>query len=161
MNKQRNSLLILHFWNENVKSLVVSRKQKKIFPPIKGKACLEISFCYFHCSAVEVSCLKMVSNEFNSLSKTFAIKIVTFPSTLEMLGYYYTITICEKARGFKLHMTNAIYFCKFVAFSILPRTQPVHSEVSFIIYSALSTPPYFCCTFCGHFWRARKNIPVF
>ena len=35
------------------------------------------------------------------------------------------------------------YFCKFVVFSILLRTWMVHSEVYFIIYSALSTPPYF------------------
>ena len=146
---------------KKVKSLDVSRRQKKIFPPIKGKACLEISFCYFHCSAVEVSCLKMVSNEFNSLSKTFAIKIVTFPSTLEMLGYYYTITICEKARGFKLHVTNAIYFCKFVAFSILPQTQPVHSEVSFIIYSALSNLPICAVRFVVTFEGLAKTFQFF
>ena len=30
----------------------------------------------------------MVLNEFNSLRKTFAIKIMTFPSVLEMLGRY-------------------------------------------------------------------------
>ena len=33
--------------------------------------------------------------------------------------------------------------------------------MSFIIYSAPSTPPYFCCTFYGNFCEARKNIPVF
>ena len=65
--------------------------KKKIIPQIKGKqtsTCLEIRFCYFHCSAVQVSSLKTVSNEFNSLQKTFAIKITTFPSVLEMLGRY-------------------------------------------------------------------------
>ena len=48
-----------------------------------------------------------------------------------------------------------------MAFSILLRTGTVGSEVSFIIYSAPSTPPYLCCTFCGNFCKARKNIPVF
>ena len=33
--------------------------------------------------------------------------------------------------------------------------------MSFIIYSVPSTPPYLCCTFCGNFCKARKNIPVF
>ena len=33
--------------------------------------------------------------------------------------------------------------------------------MSFIIYSAPPTPPYLCCTFCGNFCKARKNIPVF
>lgn len=33
--------------------------------------------------------------------------------------------------------------------------------MSFIIYSAPSTPPYLCCMFCGNFCKARKNIPVF
>ena len=47
------------------------------------------------------------------------------------------------------------------AFSILLQTQMVHLEVSFIIYSSLSTPPYFCSTFCGNFWKVRENIPVF
>ena len=47
---------------------------KKIFLPIKGKqtsSCFEICFCGFFCSAVEISRLTMVSNEFNSLRKTF------------------------------------------------------------------------------------------
>ena len=51
---------------------------KNIFPPIKGEhtaLCLEICFCDFHCRAVEVSRLKMASNEFNSLrEKTWIIK---------------------------------------------------------------------------------------
>ena len=58
-------------------------------------------------------------------------------------------------------MTNVIYFWKFMAFSILLRTGTVGSEVSFIIYSVPSTPSYLCCTFCGNFCKARKNIPVF
>lgn len=33
--------------------------------------------------------------------------------------------------------------------------------MSFIIYSAPSTPPYFCCTFYGNFCKVHKNIPVF
>ena len=49
-----------------------------------------------------------------------------------------------KQAGFKLDMTyGMLTFAKFVAFSILLRTRTVHSEVSFIIYSALSMPPYF------------------
>ena len=37
----------------------------------------------------------------------------------------------------------AINFCKFLAFSIVLRTQTVYLNVSFIIYSALSMPPFF------------------
>ena len=65
--------------------------QAKTFPPIKGKQalCLQIRFCDFRCSAVEVSRLKMASNEFNSLRKTFDNKIMTFPSSaVETLGRY-------------------------------------------------------------------------
>ena len=70
---------------ENVWS---SATGKKIFLPIKGKKtalCLEIRFCDFRCRAVEVSCLKMALNEFNSVRKTFDNKILTFPSVLETL----------------------------------------------------------------------------
>ena len=87
MNKQQNFLLIPHFKSKNVKHLVVSCRQKN-HSAEQTRTCLEIRFCYFHCSAVEVSSLKTVSNEFNSLRKTFAIKIMTFPSVLEMLGRY-------------------------------------------------------------------------
>ena len=50
--------------------------------------CLEIQFCDFHCSALEVSRLKMALIEFNSLRKTFDIKIMTFSPVLEMLGHF-------------------------------------------------------------------------
>ena len=73
---------------ENVWS---SARCKKIFLPIEGKQtalCLEIGFCDFRCWAVEVSRLKMALNEFNSFTKTFDNKIMTFPSALEMLGHY-------------------------------------------------------------------------
>ena len=64
---------------------------KKKAPPIKGKQTaqsLEIHFCDFCCRAVEVSHLKMASNEFNSLRKTSDNKIMTFPSALETVGCY-------------------------------------------------------------------------
>ena len=70
----------------------------------------------------------------------------------------------EKQAGFKLHVTlvcYAINFCKFVPFSILLRRWTVHVELSFMIYSALPMPPFFCCTFWGNFWKARKNTLVF
>ena len=66
---------------QNGRRLVVDLRQKKIYPPAKGKqtsSCLEICFCEFCWSAVEVSCLKMVSNEFNSLRKTLDIKIESY-----------------------------------------------------------------------------------
>ena len=44
-------------------------------------------------------------------------------------------------------------FCKFVAFSFLLRTQMVHLEVSFIIYSALSMP-----SFAVHFVRTFEKL---
>ena len=48
-------------------------------------------------------------------------------------------------------------YCKFVAFSILLRTQTVHSKVLLpFIQRYLRLP-----IFCGNFWKARKNIPVF
>jgi len=73
---------------ENVWSLAVGKKK---FLPVKGKqtsTCLEICFCDFRCSAVEVSCLKMALNEFNSLRKTFGIDIMNFSPSLEMFGHY-------------------------------------------------------------------------
>ena len=54
----------------------------------KQALCLQIRFCDFRCSTAEVSRLKMASNEFNSLRKTFDNKIMTFPSALETLGRY-------------------------------------------------------------------------
>ena len=46
-------------------------------------------------------------------------------------------------------------FCKFVAFSILLRTQTVHLEVSVIIYSVLSTPSLF---FAVRFVRTFERL---
>ena len=119
--------------------------RKKIFPPTKGKqtsTCLEIRFCDFRCSAVEVSRLNMASNEFDSLRKTFDIKIMTFPPALETLGRYCMKEKLIKSRdpwkSKRFQITRDI-----VAFSILLRTRTVHLEVSVIIYSTLSTPPYF------------------
>ena len=75
MNGRQNSLLILHFWNENVKRLVVGSRQEK-FPPINGKqtsTCLEIRLWLpLRCSWR--SRLKMGSNDCNSLRKTLGIK---------------------------------------------------------------------------------------
>ena len=48
-----------------------------------------------------------------------------------------------KARGLKLHVTYANSTCKSKVFSNLLQTQTVHSEVSFLIYAALSMPYYF------------------
>ena len=45
-------------------------------------------FCDFSWRAVEVSGLKMVLKEFNSLWKNFDNKIMTFPSVLKRLGHY-------------------------------------------------------------------------
>ena len=87
--QKQNSLLILHheMTTENVWS---SAKGKKILPTIKGKCaalCLEIRFCDFCCRVVEVSRLKMASNEYNSLWKNFDNKIMAFPSTFKTLGH--------------------------------------------------------------------------
>ena len=66
----------------------------------------------------------------------------------------------EKQAGFKLHVTLVCYqLCKFVVFSILLRTQTVHLEVSFIIYSALSTPSlFFSVRFVRTFERLAKTF---
>ena len=84
MNGRQNSLLILPFWNENVKRLVIGRRQK-IFPPINGKqtsTCLEIRLWLpLRCSWP--SRLKMASNDCNSLRKTLGIKIMTFLPALK------------------------------------------------------------------------------
>ena len=63
VNECQNYLLIMHFWNKNIKR-------------------------DFRCSAIEVSCLKMASNEFKSLRKTFGIKIMSFSPVLETLSHY-------------------------------------------------------------------------
>ena len=66
----------------------------------------------------------------------------------------------EKQVGFKLHVTSVCYqLCKFVAFSILLRTQTVQLEVSFIIYSVLSTPSlFFAVRFVRTFERLAKTV---
>ena len=72
--------------------------------------------------------------------------------------------MCKKQEvsNYTCHTLRKFYFCKFVVFSILLQTWAVHLEFSFIIYSALSTPPFsFYCTFWGIFWKARKNITLF
>ena len=63
VNEWQNSLLFA-LWNENVKQ-------------------------DFRCSAVEVTCLKMASNKFKSLRKTFGVKIMSFSPVLEMLSHYW------------------------------------------------------------------------
>ena len=73
---------------------------------------------------------------------------MTFPPALETLGRYCMKEKLIKSRdpwkSKRFQITPDIAFVlKFVAFSILLRARTVHSEVSVIIYSALSTPPYF------------------
>ena len=66
----------------------------------------------------------------------------------------------EKQAGYKLNVTLVCYqLCKFVVFSILLRTQTVHFEVSFIIYSVLSTPSLlFALCFVRTFERLTKTF---
>ena len=54
VNEWQNYLLIMHFWNENVKR-------------------------DFRCSAIEVSCLKMASNNLKDLEKPLILKSWVFP----------------------------------------------------------------------------------
>ena len=65
-----------------------------------------------------------------------------------------------KARGTKLHVTHANSTCKLKAFSILLRTQTVHSEVSFIIYTALSMPFYLFAVCFEIFERLAKTLQI-
>ena len=138
--------------------------------PIKGKqtsTCLDICFCDFRCSgslsgSVEVSRLKMASNKFNSLWKTFNIKIMTFSPVLKMLGRYCMklyVKTDKKSRSMEKQVvsnyTLHFYLCKFVPFSFLQRTWRAHSEVSFIIYLALSMPSYFLLYVL---WKLLKGL---
>jgi len=66
-----------------------------------------------------------------------------------------------KARGLKLHVTQANSTCKLKAFSIMLPTQTVHSEVSFIIYTALSMLFYLLLyTFEVIFERLAKTLQI-
>ena len=47
------------------------------------------------------------------------------------------------SKRFHLHMTKSILFLNLQLCSVLLRTRMVQLEVYFIIYLALSTPPYF------------------
>ena len=73
-------------------SALLKRKQKTFgIRPIKGKktsTCLEIHFCDFRCSAVEVPCLKWHRMNLIGLCKTFSIKVMTFTPVLETFGCY-------------------------------------------------------------------------
>ena len=79
----------------------------------------------------------MASNECNSLRKTFDNKIMTFPlnNVRNVRSLPHEVKTDEKSRsvekeaGCNLHVTYG--------------TRTVHLDVSFIIYSALSMPPYF------------------
>ena len=78
MNKQQNSLLILHFYNESGKRLVVGRRQKNISAAKrKTKGELVLKFASVTSAAAQLKFL--ASNKFNSLRKIFDINIMTFP----------------------------------------------------------------------------------
>ena len=84
--KIRYSFCAFETKTENIWSSTVDKKY--FCEKLKGKqtsTCLEICFGDFRCSAVEVSHLKMASNELNSLRKTFSINIMTFSLALETL----------------------------------------------------------------------------
>ena len=65
-----------------MENVVISGRPEKYFcqqKVNKKRTCLKIHSCDFCCNAVEVSHLKMSLNGFNSLQKTFDIKIMTPP----------------------------------------------------------------------------------
>ena len=65
----------------------------------------------------------------------------------------------QEVSNYTCHTLRKFYFCKFVVFSILLRTWTVHLEFSFIIYSALSTPPFsFAVRFVVFFERLAKTL---
>lgn len=84
VNEWQNSLLIMHFWNKTVKR-------------------------DFRCSAVKVSCLKMTSNEFKSLRKTFGIKIMSFSPVLETLSQPIKVAMPGRARDIKLNVKYCMH----------------------------------------------------
>ena len=110
-----NFLLILWFWNENIKRIDVDHRQKiSTYKSEWTSTCLELlprglplqcSWCFF--------CLKMISKEFNGLRKTFGIRIMIFPRILPLELFigrfcmFLKLWCVQKARGFKLRMTYA------------------------------------------------------
>ena len=119
---------------------------------------------YFRCSAVQVSRLKMSSNEFNSLRKTFDIKIMTFPPALETLGRNCMKETLIKSRNpwksKRFQITRDIAFVSLKRFlSCYEHERCTRRFLSLFIQRYLRHP-IFCFTFCGNFWKSRKNIPI-
>ena len=51
-----------------------------------------------------------------------------------------------------------VNFCRFL--SCYERERCTRRFLSLFIQRYLRHP-IFCCTFCGNFWKCRKNIPIF
>ena len=113
----------------------------------------------------------MISNEFNSLRKTFGIKIIiwllfpVFCLPLELLGCCCMFQSCDACK--KQEVSNytwhnyanftCIYDDQRLAFSIL--IQMVQSKISYIIYSLLSMPFFlFVVCFKVIFERLAKTL---
>ena len=144
------------------KSVWSSAVGEKIFPPIEGKqtsTCLEIRFCDFCCS--EVLVWKWRRMNLKVFEKPSILKSLLFPCVRKVRSLLREVKTDKKSRSVEMVSNYTWHTLLLLVLSILLRTRTVHPEVSFITYSALSAPPYFCCTFCGNFWKVRKNIPVF
>lgn len=115
----------------------------------------------------------MISNEFNSLRKTFGIKIITcllfpvFCLPLELLGCCCMFQSCDACK--KQEVSNytwhnyanftSIYDDQRLAFSIL--LQMVQSKISYIIYTLLSMPFFlFVVRFKVIFERLAKTLQL-
>ena len=132
-------------------------------------------------------CLKMISNEFNGLRKTFGIKIMIFPGILPLELFtgrfcmFLKLWCVQKPRGFKLHITYANFTCRpqITAKEIYRRKW--HAEtynfrcetfenLSFIQGLSLApsarsflnfmTACYFPCFHVTYFLSSKRKIPV-
>ena len=114
---------------------------------------------------IQVSCLKIISNEFNGLRKSFRIKIMIFPphfasgTVYRLLWYVFKVAMHAKRKRFQI--TRDI--CKFylhlhrsTMFSILVWT--IQSEISYIIYSLFYAFLFFVVRFVVIFDRLTKTI---
>ena len=113
---------------------------------------------------IQVSCLKIISNEFNGLRKSFRIKIMIFPprfasgTVYRLLWYVFKVAMHAKSKRFQI--TRDI--CKFylhlhrsTMFSILVWT--IQSEISYIIYSLFYAFLFFVVHFVIIFERLTKT----
>ena len=140
-----NFLLILWFWNENVKRVDVNHRQKILTDKSEWtSSCLEILP-----PGVPLQLMFLVW-KWSRMNLMVLEKLLPLELFIGRFCMFLKLRCVQIARGFKLHMTYANFTCictqinnnRILAFAIL-LWRYSRSFLVYIIYSALSMPFYF------------------